>query len=46
MDSKNKNRSEKQLHEPHSRPGLLSRILEWLARGAEKAERNGKSCTT
>ncbi len=46
MNSKNQRPSEKSPEKTRFRPGLLSRILEWLTRGAEKAAREGKTCTT
>ena len=46
MDSKNERTSDKSPEKTRSRPGLLSRVLKWLARGAEKAAREGKTCST
>ncbi|MFP4347565.1 MAG: hypothetical protein ACOC3W_02715 [Thermodesulfobacteriota bacterium] len=46
MDSENNKPSDKSPEKTRFRPGLLTRILEWLTRGVEKAAREGKTCTT
>ena len=46
MDINDPEPSETDRTRPPSEKNLWSRLLEWLARGAEKAARDGKSCNT